>query len=408
MSAADSVIDARGRAVLPGLVNTHTHIASNILARGLLDDVSGMDWLDRLWSLKAHFRPDDLFVASKVGIAEMLLSGTTCYNELFDGYDPVPGIAAMSELGVRAVAGWCLADDGVYADTAGDSWRDVRSMRELKSRFHETADGRVTLAIAPHAPYSVSKKLAAAARAAADEHGLRLHTHLAEVRQETELIQERFGQSPVEYFLETGLLGPDLIAAHCSQFNDADFEAFAATGASIAHCPTCNSRSLTGYLPVRQAWEHGIVVGLGTDGPASNNSLDMFAETKFATTLHRFVSQDINAVSARQALEMATLEAARSLGMADQIGSLEPGKRADVIVVNLERAELAPMHNIYGTLVYAGTGRRVETVMVDGRVLVQDGEVVVSNVSVDVDELNRRASAIARAGLPEELLCAGR
>ena len=159
---SDVVLDARGMAVIPGLVNAHTHIASNMLARGLLDEVTGFAWLEKLWKLKVNVAGEDLFVASQVGIAEMLLSGTTCSNELFDGYDPEPGIAAMQETGIRGAAGWCLADGGVYADTAEQSWHDVKRFAELKARFHQSADGRVSLVIAPHAPYTVSQELAQA------------------------------------------------------------------------------------------------------------------------------------------------------------------------------------------------------------------------------------------------------
>jgi 5-methylthioadenosine/S-adenosylhomocysteine deaminase len=395
-------IDARGKAVLPGFVNTHTHIASNILARGLLDGVTGFAWLERLWKLKENFTSEDLFVASRVGIAEMLLSGTTCYNELFDGYDPVPGISAMQETGVRAAAGWCLADGGVYADTAEQSWRDVANFGQLKQDFHATADGRVELVIAPHAPYTVSEALARAARKAADDHGLRLHTHLAEGTQEINWLREHHDKTPVEYFADCGLLGPDLIAAHCCQFDEQEVKLFAKTGASIAHCPTCNSRSITGYLPIGLIWDAGIRVGLGTDGPASNNSLDMLAEAKFATTLHRFVSNDVLAISAERALSMATIDAARAMGLDASIGSLETGKKADVILIDLAAPNCAPVHNIYGTLIYSCSGSNVDTVLVEGRVLVEDGQLLRTDTPALVVELNERANRLTRISLPGE------
>jgi 5-methylthioadenosine/S-adenosylhomocysteine deaminase len=398
---AHQIVDARGMAVLPGLVNSHTHIGSNILARGLLDDVMLFQWLDTLWKLKVNFTHDDLFAASKVGIAEMLLSGTTTYNEFFDGYDPLPGIEAMGQFGMRAAAGWCVADGGVYADTAEQSWRDIKRMGELKAAHDGQADGRIHLVIAPHAPYTVSKDLYRETRKAAGEHGLRIHAHLAESPEETRWVREQYNQTSAELFEETGMLGPDVIAAHCTQLTPSDVQLLAKHGTSITHCPICNTRMCAGVLPLFEAQKAGITVGLGTDGPASNNSLDLLGEAKFAASLHKHVSGDATALPASEVLEMATIRSARAMGLDAEIGSLEVGKKADVILVDLRKANCSPLHRVFNNLVYSASGANVHTVIVDGKILVEDRKLLPFDEQAAVADLNARAAALAQKSLPD-------
>jgi 5-methylthioadenosine/S-adenosylhomocysteine deaminase len=368
---ARKVIDARGRVVMPGFVNCHTHIASNMLLRGLLEDVQLFEWLQTMWQLKRNFDEETLYWASLMGLVEMARAGITTFNEHFDAYRVAPQIAALGKLPLRATLGYGFADRGLYAPITDWSWKALHGFGDTVARHHRSGNDRIHVALSPHSPYSCGAEMFKLVREVADAQKVVIHTHLAEGPQEVAYVKETYGTTPMQWVHSLGFLGPDVTAAHCTQLTDDDIRIMAQTGTKIAHCPCCNAKLNSGTLRLRAVRGAGVTVGLATDGPASHNSLDMFQEMKFAGMIHKDKTGDVEFLKTNELLAMATTGAAAVMNR-PETGRLAPGMKADVIIVDLDRPHCLPVYDEAAALVYSARADDVVTTICDGRIVMED------------------------------------
>ena len=371
---AGKIIDARGSVVMPGFANSHTHVASNLLLRGLLEDVLLFEWLQTMWSLKRNFDHDTLYWASLCGDLEMLRAGITSFNEHFDAYDVEPQIEALAEIPLRATLGYGLADRGLYAPRTEYSHSTMARFGDIVAEHHDTRDGLLHIALSPHAVYSCGADMWREVRRLADSLSVSIHTHLSEGRQEVAYTMENHGMRPVQWLDSLGFLGPDVTAAHCSSLDAVDIATLARTGTKVAHCPVSNAKLGSGTMPLRAVMAAGVTVGLATDGPASHNSSDLFEEMKFAGLIHKTVTDDVEFLKIGEILEMSTSQGALAMHRPDT-GRLEPGARADVIIVNLDTAHAQPVYDPRAALVYSSRADDVTHSIVNGRLLMENREV---------------------------------
>jgi 5-methylthioadenosine/S-adenosylhomocysteine deaminase len=362
-------IDLPKHVVLPGLINLHTHAAMTLL-RGYADDMALMPWLHtRIWPAEMKLMSAD-FVrdGTLLACAEMLLGGVTCMNDMY--FFPEAAAQAVRESHMRAALGIILLEfPSPYAADPDDYLaKGLRLRDELKG------EPRFSFTIAPHAPYSVSDKSFEKALTFADELGLPVHVHVHETADEIRRSLEQYGVRPLQRLQKLGLLTPALIAVHAVHLDEAEIALLAEHGCSIAHCPASNMKLASGFAPVTKMLQSGINVGIGTDGAASNNRLDMFAEMRLAALLAKAFAGDATALPAFAALEMVTINAARALGLDERIGSIEPGKDADLIAVEIDGPGLAPCYDPVSHLVYAAGRENVSDVWVAGENLVRNRE----------------------------------
>jgi 5-methylthioadenosine/S-adenosylhomocysteine deaminase len=365
-SAAET-IDAAGALVLPGLVNTHTH-APMVMYRGLADDLALMDWLQTyIFPAEAKtVSPEMVRVGTRLAALEMIQSGTTTFADMYYFEDEIA--RATKAAGLRAVLGqsvigFPVPDARTPADGLARAEAFIRAF---------AADDLITPAPAPHSPYTVDEPTLRAVRDLAARYKTPILIHLAETEDEVAMIRERHAMTPAAWLDSIGLLGPNVVAAHGVWLTDEDIAILKRTGTSVAHNPESNMKLASGAAPVPTYLTAGVTVGLGTDGAASNNDLDMFEAMRQAAFLHKHASRDPQAVPAAAALEMATILGARALGLDKAIGSIEVGKRADVIVVAMDGARQTPMYNPISHLVYVARGDDVRTTVVNGAVLMRD------------------------------------
>ncbi|MEO1059852.1 MAG: amidohydrolase [Actinomycetota bacterium] len=372
---ARRTIDASGSAVLPGFVDSHTHIASNLLLRGLLEDTELFAWLDTMWKLKQNFDHETLYWASLCGLVEMARSGITCFNEHFDAYAVTPQVRALDEIGLRATLGYGFADGGVYADVADWSWAALDDFDAASAGAAGIDGDRVRLALSPHAPYSCSEPMWRAVRELADDRGLPIHTHVAEGNREAAFMAETHGQTTVEWLDSIGFLGPDVTAAHCSRLTGHDIELLAEHDVKVAHCPVCNAKLVSGTMDLRGLRDAGVTVGLATDGPASHNTLDTFQEMKFAAITHKQHTGDPTFLTTGEVLQMATGGSAVAMHR-PELGGLAAGAPADLTVVDLGGPHVAPVYDVEAALVYGTRADDVTHTIVGGEPVLDGGEVV--------------------------------
>ncbi|OFW15694.1 MAG: amidohydrolase [Acidobacteria bacterium RIFCSPLOWO2_02_FULL_67_21] len=369
--AASETIDAGGQVVLPGLVNTHTH-APMVLYRGLADDLALMDWLTKyMFPAEAKtVSPEFVRDGTRLAALEMIQSGTTTFADMYYFEETIA--REVKAAGLRGVLGQTIIQFPVAdARTPADALKRAETfIGEFKG------DVLITPAVAPHAVYTLDGPTLMAARSLARRHGVPTLIHLAETRDEAKTAQERFGASPVGYLEKLGFLGAGVLAAHGVWVSEAESALLRRRGVGVSHNPESNMKLASGIAPVTRYLEEGVALGLGTDGAASNNDLDMFESMRTASLLQKVATGDPRALSARAALEMATLGGARALGMAERIGSLEPGKRADLIVVSMTTARQTPMYDPVSHLVYTTRGDDVRTTIVHGRILMRDRKVL--------------------------------
>jgi len=385
--AAPEVIDADEDLVIPGLVDGHTHIAMTLF-RGLADDLPLHVWLERhVWPAERRFiHPDTVRLGSRLGVAELLTSGVTTLCDMYFFEDDVAAI--VDELGMRGVLGQAFFDGvGTQGLTRDET---IAYAKRFVDRWR--GHPRIVPALAPHAPYTVTPELYRTLRGLAETLDVPIITHLAETRDEDREIRARYGRSPVRHLEQLGLLGTRLVAAHCVWVDAEEIDLLAASGTGVVHNPRSNLKLASGIAPVPDMLRAGVRLGLGTDGAASNNELDLLAEVQLAALLHKGVRLDPLAVPALAALEMATIGGARALRLDHLVGSLEPGKRADVVIVELDEDNLVPLYDVVSHLAYAVEAADVRTVLVDGRLVVRDG----SLVTADEAEIRRQVRAVAR------------
>jgi 5-methylthioadenosine/S-adenosylhomocysteine deaminase len=384
--AARTRIDVRGQVVMPGLINTHTH-APMVLFRGLADDLALMDWLQKyIFPAEAKtVSPDFVRIGTRLAALEMIESGTTTFADMYYFEDDIA--EATHDAGLRGVLGQSVIKFPVA---------DAKTPEEALTRADAFMakwkdDPLITPAVAPHAPYTVEPDTLKAARALANRYGMPLLIHLAETKDEVKTIQDAHHMSPTQYLDSLGIWDGRSLAAHAVWLDDKDMKTLAAKGVGVAHNPESNMKLASGVAAVPQWIAHGMKAGLGTDGAASSNDLDMFEAMRFAALLQKVSTMDPRALPAKDVLTLATRGGADALGMLDKIGSLEPGKKADVITVAMDGARQTPMFDAMSHLVYVSHGDDVRNTIVNGRVLMRDRQVL----SLPAADVLRDARAMA-------------
>jgi len=401
IETADEVIDARGCAVLPGFVQTHIHLCQTLF-RGAADDLPLIDWLkQRVWPMEAAHTPASVRASARLGIAELIKGGTTCALTMETVNHTAEVFRAVAEAGFRATIGKCMMDGGDDVPPALFEKTDdsIRESLALLEEWHGGADGRIRACFAPRFAVSCTRELLSEVARLSREHGVLVHTHASENRAEIEMVERATGMRNIEYLASLGLAAPHIALAHCVHMNELELNLLAQTGTHVLHCPSSNLKLGSGIAPVMEMLARGISVSLGADGAACNNRLDMFTEMRTAALLQK-VSHGADALPARRVLRMATIDGARALGLAQEIGTLEQGKRADLIVVALERLHQTPHPDIVSTLVYAAQATDVRTVLIDGRVAMRERELsTVSEREVIVEATAQAELLFARAAI---------
>jgi 5-methylthioadenosine/S-adenosylhomocysteine deaminase len=383
----DDELDASGDLVIPGLVNAHTHVAMTLL-RGHADDKPLDAWLQEdIWPVEAELTPEDVRAGAELGLTEMLKSGTTA---LADMYFEMPEVVdAVAQSGMRARLGYGSI---TVAKDEADAREEMRDGLEFAAEYDGAADGRVATASMPHSLTTVGEQYYREFVPEAREAGVPIHLHANETTDEVDPIVDEHGERPLAYARELGLLEPEDFLAHGVHVDDSEVELLAETGAGVVHCPASNMKLASGMAPVQTMLDAGVSVGLGTDGAASNNDLDMFGEMRDAAMLGKLAAGDASAVDAGTVVEMATAGGADVLGF--DSGRIEAGANADLAVIDLDAPHLTPAHDLVSHLTYAARGSDVRHTVCDGRVLLRDREVTVFDEAAVRERAAERASEL--------------
>jgi 5-methylthioadenosine/S-adenosylhomocysteine deaminase len=398
--AAARVVDAAGSFLVPGFIQTHIHLCQTLF-RGYADDMALLDWLRRrIWPMEAAHTPASLAASARLAAAELLLGGTTSVLTMETVHDTDAVFEALEPTGIRAVVGKCMmdADADVPARLLENTAASIDESAALAARWHGRANGRLRAAFAPRFAPSCSRELLEAVAALSAERGLLVHTHASENPDEVALVSRLTGTSNIRYLQQLGLTTSRLCLAHCVWADDAEQDLLARDAVKVLHCPGSNLKLASGIAPVADMRRKGISVSLGADGAACNNELDMFKEMRLATGLQA-ITRGAGSLTALDALQMATREGARALGLAHELGSIEPGKRADFIIIDRDRPHLATSPDPYSAIVYAARPTDVRTTVVDGAVVVNDFRLTGMDVTDVTNTAAREARALAMRAL---------
>ncbi|RLG53962.1 MAG: N-ethylammeline chlorohydrolase [Thermoproteota archaeon] len=380
---SDIEIDAADHIVIPGLINTHTHLAMTLF-RGVMDGVSGMEWLNRAWSIESNLTREDVYWGSLLGCLEMIKGGTTCFADHYFFMDAV--VDAVKESCIRAALAQAIIEEG------GPRGIDTTLEGSLNfaKQYDGEAKGRITCMLGPHSAYTCSPNLLKEVRRLSEETGLRAHIHLSEGMSELRIVKEKYETTPIRLLNRIGLLNPKLLAAHVVFADEEEIELLKEKDVKVNHNPICKMKGGHGASPVAKMLKKGINVSLGTDGVGSNNNLDLLEEMKFAALLQPLVERDPKAISAWDVLEMATINGARALGIEKDVGSIEVGKKADLVIIRRKVPHMVPLHNIPSLLVYSANGNDVDTVIVDGKIVMSKRKVL----TIDEEVVMKRAQRV--------------
>jgi cytosine/adenosine deaminase-related metal-dependent hydrolase len=407
---AELRISAKGMAVIPGLIDTHVHLAQALL-RGCADDLSLVEWLkERVWPLQGSFTKADGRVSAELSLLEMLKSGTTS----FVGVDVVSrygfdGIAhTVAEAGMRGALAKTIMDTPGYGTKRSimpeglveDKAASMREAKAMIKKWNRTRGGLVKTWVAPRSLGGCSKELYMEVAELVREHETRVTMHLAEVKEDVKYAKENFGLTPFGFMEKVGLAGPDSLFAHMVWLNDRDVRRVASSKSNVAHCPSSNLKLASGIPKVPEMIEAGVNVGLGCDGAPCNNSYDMVREMKIAAVIQKARLLDPRAMPASIVLEMATVNGARAMGMQSEVGSIEVGKGADLVLIDLKKPHLVPYTDVVSSIVYSAMGSDVDTVLVDGRILLRHGRALTLDEKRIMEEAQlRQDELISRSGI---------
>lgn len=382
---ADEIIDATGMVAMPGLINCHNH-AAMALFRGYSDDLRLMDWLgQKIWPAEEKLTPKDVYWGSLLAIAEMIRSGTTTFADMYISMDQVA--KAVDESGIRA----SLSRGLTYSSNQGTA--NIDEAETFVEKFNNSSDGRITCMFGPHAPYTCPPDYLMNVMERAAKHKAPIHIHLAETSEEINIINERYGKSPTKYLADLGLLEHHVVLAHSVNLSRDDVLLLQGIRGGVSHNPISNMKLGCGVAPILLMRELGITVGMGTDGAGSATTLDMFEETKATAWMHKNKTEDPTAINAKEILQMATCEGAKVLGIVEQVGSLEEGKKADVILIDIEQPHLYPKtDNLMANLAYSVSGFDVQTSIINGKVVMKDRKIL----SFDVKEVLKESQKIVQ------------
>lgn len=379
-------IEGEGMVALPGFINLHNHVSMSLM-RSYADDMPLMLWLnDKIWPFEAKLNGEDIYLGAKLGIAEMLLGGTTTFVDMYWHSDRVAD--AVSEMGIRGV---------VCPTFVGANYDNFEPEAIRMAEKYGSKKGRIQIMLAPHAAYTCPPDTLKKALKIADRYGLGIQIHVSETLDEQRMIREQYGKTPVAHLRDVGLFERPVLAAHCVYVDEADMEIMARCGVSVAHNPQSNMKLASGIAPVSRMLEAGINVGIGTDGPSSNNDLDMWEELRTASLLQKVATLNPCVLTAYQTLRMATVHGAKAIGREDELGVIAPGALADLMLVDMRRTHLSPQNDLIANLVYCGKASDVDTVIVDGQVVVKEHQLLTADVQTlcrdageRVDEIKKR------------------
>jgi 5-methylthioadenosine/S-adenosylhomocysteine deaminase len=393
----DEVIDADGCAVLPGFVQTHIHLCQTLF-RGFADDLPLIDWLkQRVWPMEAAHDAASLRASARLGIAELIKGGTTCALTMETVNHTGEVFRVIEESGFRATVGKCMMDKGedVPIPLREQTGVSVADSLALIDKWHGTANGRIRGCFAPRFAVSCTTDLLRQVAKLAQERGVMVHTHASENLQEVAMVQEETGQRNILYLDAVGLSGSHVMLAHCVHLEDSEMETLARTGTNVAHCPSSNLKLGSGIARISEMLDRGISVSIGADGAPCNNRLDMFTEMRTAALLQKVIN-GTTSLPARRALELATIGGARALGLEAEIGSLEEGKRADVIVVDLKALHSTPRPpDIVSSIVYSSTAGDVKSTIIDGNVVMRNRELLTLDETEVIRDAEREAAVLS-------------
>jgi 5-methylthioadenosine/S-adenosylhomocysteine deaminase len=363
---AKRTLNGQGKVALPGLVNCHTHVAMTLF-RGIAEDKSFNEWWkETIYPLEQKLKRSHVHDGALLGCLEMIKSGSTCFADMYFHEDAVA--EAVEKSGLRAV----LAPGVIEAGNNEMGRRMLQEAEKIAREYHGCVDGRINIRLGPHTACTCSPELLEEVRNAASDLNVGLHIHLAESRIMSEALRENFGLSEVELLEKVGFLKPDVLAAHCIHLSTRDMQILRKHDVKAAYNPVANMKLAAGIPKIHDLLKLGVTVGIGTDGAACNNSFDMFESMKIAALLQKTHCADPTVLPAEKVLRMATIEGAKALGLENTIGSLEVGKKADIVLVNFHKPHLTPTHDLYANLVYSAHGSDVDTVIVDGEMLMED------------------------------------
>ena len=392
---ADTVIDATDCAIIPGFIQTHIHLCQTIF-RGAADDLALIDWLkQRVWPMEAAHSAESIAASARLGIAELIKGGTTCALTMETVNHTAEVFKVVDQTGFRATVGKCMMDKGDEVPLALQE-KTANSIDEsiaLLEKWHGKADGRIRYCFAPRFAISCTRELLEKVGALARARGVMVHTHASENRTECEIVQQESGLRNIAYLDNVGLTGRHVALAHCVHLSIDEIETLKTSGTNVVHCPSSNLKLGSGIAPIAKLLEEGISVSLGADGAACNNRLDMFTEMRTAALLQK-VLHGPEVLPAKRALRMATIDGAKAMGLDSEIGSLESGKKADLSVIRLDRLHAIPASDVVSALVYSSEADDVETVIIDGEVVMSGRKLLTIDEAETITTANREAQKL--------------
>ncbi len=384
---AEEELNAKGMVLMPGFVNTHTHL-SMTLFRGVADDVPGINWLPIIWSIEKNINEDFCYYGALLGCLEMIKSGTTCFADQYWFMDRVA--TAVKESGLRAD----LAQGILELNDPNKGARELKESVEFASKWNGAVNGRISCRLGTHSIYTCSPSLLQQSREAADKAHVGIHIHVAEAPNEPQMAKEKFGDTSITHLENLGILKNDVLAAHCVYVNDNDMDIMRKTNTSVAHCPSAMMKYGNEIAPVPNLLVKKVTVGLGTDGCGSNNNLDMLEEMRIAALVHKMIKKESTILTIPQMIQMTTIHGAKALGLSKDIGSVEEGKKADLILLDFKQPHLVPYHHYPSHIVYSAFGSDVNSVIIDGKVILRDRKVltldessIIENAQLAFEEL---------------------
>jgi 5-methylthioadenosine/S-adenosylhomocysteine deaminase len=400
-TTAEIVLDATGCVVLPGFVQTHLHLCQTIF-RGAADDLPLLEWLkQRVWPLEAAHSANSIRASARLAVAELIKGGTTCALTMETVNHTEEVFKVIAETGFRATVGKCMMDKGddVPGPLHEETEASIRESLELLSAWHGQGNGRIRYCFAPRFALSCSRELLQRVAELAKENGVMIHTHASENKNECALVESETGQRNVAYLDSLGVSGAHVVLAHCVHLDEQEVETLARTRTRVAHCPSSNLKLGSGVAEVTKLLQRGVSVSLGADGAACNNRLDMFTEMRSMALLQKAMLGP-EALQANQALRIATIEGAKALGLESEIGSLETGKQADVILLNLDTLHSSPYSDPISAVVYSAQSSDVKSVIINGELVMKDRELLTLDEDAVLKEANQERKALMeRAGI---------